>query len=57
VEEKPAKESIDAWRKVVEIDPTLTNYFDEPEIRLEMPTRPQLQKMLKEKAVKQLGSG
>jgi lipopolysaccharide export system protein LptA len=57
VEEKPTKETIDAWRKVVEIDPTLTNFFDEPEIRLEMPTRPQLQKMLKEKAVKPLGSG
>jgi hypothetical protein len=42
---------------VVEIDPTLNNYFDEPEIRLVMPTRPQLQKGLKEKVIKQLGSG
>ena len=56
-EEKPSKETIDAWRKVVEIDSTLTNFFDEPEIRLEMPTRPQLQKALKEKAIKPLGSG
>ena len=57
VEEKPGRSSIDDWRKVIEIDPTLMNFFNEPEIKLEMPTQGQLQKALQEKPVKQSGGG
>ncbi len=57
VEEKPVRASIDAWRKVIEIDPTLKNLFNEPEVNLEMPTQEQLQKAIKEKPVKQSGGG
>jgi len=57
VEEKPARATIDAWRKVIEIDPTLKNLFNEPEVNLEMPTQEQLQKALKEKPVNQSGGG
>ncbi len=57
VEEKPARATIDAWRKVIEIDPTLKNLFNEPEVNLEMPTQEQLQKAIKEKPVKQSGGG
>ena len=56
VEEKPVRATIDDWRRVVEIDPTLKNFFNEPEVKLEMPTQGQLQKVLQEKPVKQ-GSG
>ena len=56
VEEKPIRATIDDWRRVVEIDPTLKNFFNEPEVKLEMPTQGQLQKVLQEKPVKQ-GSG
>jgi lipopolysaccharide export system protein LptA len=57
VEEKPVRASIDAWRKVIEIDPKLKNLFNEPEVNLEMPTQEQLQKAIKEKPVKQSGGG
>jgi len=56
VEEKPVRATIDDWRRVVEIDPTVKNFFNEPEVKLEMPTQGQLQKVLQEKPVKQ-GSG
>ena len=57
VEEKPARATIDAWRKVIEIDPTLKNLFNEPEVNLEMPIQEQLQKAIKERPVKQSGGG
>jgi lipopolysaccharide export system protein LptA len=57
VEEKPARATIDAWRKVIEIDPTLKNLFNEPEVNLEMTTQEQLQKAIKERPVKQSGGG
>jgi lipopolysaccharide export system protein LptA len=57
VEEKPGRSSIDDWRKVIEIDPTLMNFFNEPEIKLEMPTQGQLQKALQERPVKQVRGG
>ena len=57
VEEKPVRATIDTWRKVVEIDPTLRNFFNEPEVKLTMPTQGQLQKALQEKPVKQTGGG
>ena len=56
VEEKPVRATIDSWRKVVEIDPTLKNFFNEPEVKLQMPNQGQLQKALQEKPVKK-GSG
>jgi lipopolysaccharide export system protein LptA len=56
VEEKPVRATIDSWRKVVEIDPTLKNFFNEPEVKLQMPNQGQLQKVLQEKPVKK-GSG
>jgi len=57
VEEKPGRSSIDDWRLVIEIDPTLKNFFNEPEVKLEMPSQGQLQKALQEKPVKQSGGG
>ncbi len=57
VEEKPARATIDDWRKVVEIDPTLKNFFNEPEVNLEMPTPGQLQKALQEKPIKRVSGG
>ncbi len=57
VEEKPARATIADWRKVVEIDPTLKNFFNEPEVNLEMPTPGQLQKALQEKPIKRVSGG
>jgi hypothetical protein len=57
VEEKPLRATIDTWRKVIEIDPTLQNFFNEPEVKLTMPTQGQLQKALQVKPVKQAGGG
>lgn len=57
VEEKPARSTIDDWRKVIEIDPTLKNFFNEPEVQLQMPSQGQLQKALQEKPVKQALGG
>ncbi|WP_133557900.1 OstA-like protein [Algoriphagus boseongensis] len=47
IEEKPDKATIDAWRKVVEIDPKMKNLFDEPDVKIEMPTERQIQEKLK----------
>lgn len=57
VEEKPDRTTIDDWRKVVEIDPTLKNFFNEPEVQLQMPSQGQLQKALQEKPIKQVSGG
>jgi hypothetical protein len=57
VEEKPLRATIDTWRKVIEIDPTLPNFFNKPEVKLTMPTQGQLQKALQEKPVKSAGGG
>ncbi|MBN7803004.1 organic solvent tolerance protein OstA [Algoriphagus aestuariicola] len=46
IEEKPDRTSIDAWRKPIEIDPDQENLFNEPDVRLEMPTEEQIQKKL-----------
>lgn len=53
VEEKPGRETIDGWRRVIEIDPNLKNFFNEPEVKLEMPTQRQLQKEFQDKSIKQ----
>lgn len=57
VEEKPNRVTVDGWRRIVEIDPTLKNFFNEPDVKLEMPTQGQLQKVLQEKPVKKDGGG
>ncbi|WP_077346352.1 OstA-like protein [Algoriphagus sp. A40] len=47
IEEKPDREAIDSWRKPVEIDPEAVNFFNDPDIRLELPTDDQIQEKLK----------
>lgn len=47
IEEKPDREAIDAWRKPVEIDPEAENLFNNPDVKLEMPTDEQIQEKLK----------
>lgn len=47
IEEKPDRELIDKWRKPVEIDPELDNFFNDPDVKLEMPTEDQIQEKLK----------
>ena len=47
IEEKPDREVIDAWRKPEEINPDAENLFNEPDVKLEMPTDEQIQENLK----------
>ncbi|WP_035468482.1 OstA-like protein [Algoriphagus mannitolivorans] len=47
IEEKPDKALIDSWRKVEEIDLGLKNYFNVPDVQLEMPSDKQIQDQLK----------
>ncbi|HSF56110.1 MAG TPA: OstA-like protein [Algoriphagus sp.] len=47
IDEKPDREAIDAWRKPVEIDPEAENLFNDPDVKLEMPTDEQIQENLK----------
>lgn len=47
IKEKPDREAIDAWRKPVEIDPEAKNLFNDPDVKLEMPTDEQIQEKLK----------
>lgn len=47
IEEKPDREAIDAWRKPVEIDSEAKNLFNDPDVKLEMPTDEQIQEKLK----------
>lgn len=44
--DRPSRKEIDKWRKVIEIDPGLKTLFDDPDIRLELPTDEQIQKAL-----------
>lgn len=46
IEEKPDREAIDAWRKPVEIDLQAENLFNDPDVKLELPTDEQIQKKL-----------
>jgi lipopolysaccharide export system protein LptA len=46
IEDRPGRKDIDQWRKIVEIDPGLKNLFDDPDIKLEMPTEEQVEKAL-----------
>lgn len=47
IEEKPERSDVDAWRKPVEIDPQAKNLFNEPDVKLDMPTDAQIQENLK----------
>lgn len=47
IEEKPDKELIDSWRKIEEIDLELKNFFNQPDVHLQMPTDQQIQDQLK----------
>lgn len=47
IEEKPERPDIDAWRKPVEIDPQAKNLFNEPDVKLNMPTDAEIQENLK----------
>jgi lipopolysaccharide export system protein LptA len=51
IAEKPDRATIDLWRKPVEIDPEAENLFDDPEIKLQMPTEEQVQENLKKPRV------
>jgi lipopolysaccharide export system protein LptA len=44
--DRPSRKDIDGWRKVIEIDPGLKTLFDDPDVRLELPTDEQIQKAL-----------
>lgn len=44
--DRPKRKDIDEWRKVIEIDPDLKTFFNDPDVRLEMPTDEQIQKAL-----------
>jgi lipopolysaccharide export system protein LptA len=46
IEDRPARKDIDQWRTIVEIDPGLKNLFDDPDVKLEMPTEEQIEKAL-----------
>jgi lipopolysaccharide export system protein LptA len=47
IEEKPDQDVIDSWRHPVEIDPKAENLFNNPDIKLEMPTDVQIEESLK----------
>jgi lipopolysaccharide export system protein LptA len=47
IEEKPDRKAIDAWRKPIEIDLDAKNLFNNPEIKIEMPTDEQIQENLR----------
>jgi hypothetical protein len=44
--DQPTRSDIDEWRKVVEIDLGQKTLFDDPDVRLELPTDEQIQKAL-----------
>lgn len=46
IEEKPDRKAIDAWRKPMEIDLEAENFFNDPDVKLELPTEEQIQEKL-----------
>jgi lipopolysaccharide export system protein LptA len=46
IEEKPDRQTIDAWRKPIEIDVKAKNLFNNPDVKLEMPTDEQIREKL-----------
>jgi lipopolysaccharide export system protein LptA len=51
IEEKPSMEVINAWRTVEEVDLNAKNFFDDPEVKLRMPTDLEIQKSLEKRSV------
>jgi lipopolysaccharide export system protein LptA len=46
IEDRPLRKDIDSWRQVIEIDGEKKNLFDEPDVKLDLPTEDQIQKAL-----------
>lgn len=46
IEEKPDRNVIDSWRKPVEIDLKAENFFNDPDVKLDLPTEEQIQEKL-----------
>ncbi len=46
IKEKPDRKAIDSWRKPVEIDLEAENFFNDPDVKLELPTEEQIQENL-----------
>jgi len=46
IEDRPLRKDIDSWRQVIEIDEGKKNLFDEPDVKLDLPTEDQIQKAL-----------
>lgn len=46
IEDRPARKDIEAWRQVVEIDEGKKNLFDDPDVKLDLPSEDQIQKAL-----------
>ncbi|MBC6367073.1 OstA-like protein [Algoriphagus sp. AK58] len=51
IEERPEKNDIDEWRKVIEIDPGAKNLFNDPDVKLTLPTDAEIQNNLTKKGV------
>jgi lipopolysaccharide export system protein LptA len=51
IEEKPSMEDINAWRTVEEVDLNAKNFFDDPEVKLRMPTELEIQKSLEKRSL------
>jgi lipopolysaccharide export system protein LptA len=51
IEEKPSMEVINAWRTVEEVDLNAKNFFDDPEVKLRMPTELEIQNSLEKRSV------
>jgi len=51
-EERPSMEDIFLWRKVEEVDPTAKNLFDDPEVKLVLPTEEEIRKSMEKRGWK-----
>lgn len=49
IEEKPSMEDIIAWRMVEEVNLNAKNFFDDPDVKLRMPTDLEIQKSLEKR--------
>jgi hypothetical protein len=51
IEEKPSMEDLNAWRTVEEVDLNAKNFFDDPDVKLRMPTELEIQKSLEKRSL------
>jgi len=49
IDEKPSMDDINAWRTVEEVDLNAKNLFDQPDVKLRMPTELEIQKSLEKR--------